>query len=94
VADNIDFAKVDAAFQHLADSPEGGTALDQLAKALDHVASNAKPQLNRAEAHFLLTNLVQQRSAPFGPGLVGAGVAKAGNAKTRSGFFIKTAVPE
>lgn len=83
---NIDFDKVDAAFQKLAGSPEGDKALSALSQALDGVSRAAGEGLNKQEAHYLVTNLVQQRPGHFSPGRVDGG-------KTVHGFVIKTAVP-
>lgn len=84
---NIDFTKVDGAFQRLASSPEGNKALADLNKALAVVGRAAGPGLNSQEAHYLVTNLVQQRPGHFAPGkLENAG-------KTVHGFVIKVAVP-
>ena len=93
-ANGIDFTKVDAAFQHLADTPEGNAALEQLKKSLDHVGTQVKPHLNNSELHFVLTNLVQQRQGGFGPGILGAAATSVKGARVKSGFLIKTAVPE
>jgi hypothetical protein len=85
----IDFKKVDAAFQHLADSKDGNTALETLSRALTDVGKQS-PGLNEHETHFLLTNLVQQRQGGFGANLK----TPAAGARVKSGFLIKTAVPE
>lgn len=89
----IDFNKIDQAFQHLADTPEGNAALDQLRKALDHIGSTVKPQLNGLELHYLHSNLVQQSQGGFGPGLIGSAARTAGS-RVKSGFLIKLAVPD
>jgi hypothetical protein len=86
---SVDFKKVDAAFQHLADSPEGNAALDTLSKALDDVGKTAQG-LNEHEIHYVLTNLVQQRQGGFGANVKSSAPA----VKIKSSFLIKTAVPE
>ena len=60
MADGIDFSKVDAAFQQLADTDEGQAALDGLAAALDGVLAVAA-DLNDEEQHYVLVHLVNQR---------------------------------
>ena len=86
---NIDFEKVDGAFQKLAGSPAGDKALAELSRALDGVTHASGGGLNKQEAHYLITNLVQQRPGHFAPGaLTGAAAGK-----TVHGFAIKTAVP-
>jgi len=93
---SIDFKKVDAAFQKLADSKDGNAALDGLAKALDNVGAQSGQKLNTHELKYLLTNLVEQKQAPGaqGPGFLTptTGVARV-SARVQSGFLIKTAVP-
>ena len=85
----LDFKKIDATFQHLADTPEGNAALEGLHKALEGVSKQAHG-LNENEVHYVLTNLVQQRQGGFGANIKTA----AAGAKIKSGFLIKTAVPE
>ncbi|MDT7808079.1 MAG: hypothetical protein QOJ70_1892 [Acidobacteriota bacterium] len=89
---SIDFKKVDAAFQHLADNKDGNAALDQLSKALDHLGGSLQPKLNAYETKYLLTNLIEQRQGAQAAGVIGG----TGGTKSRvkSGFLIKTAVPE
>ena len=86
----IDFKRVDAAFQQLANTDKGAAALEQLRKAHDAIGDAVKPKLNQFELHYLLTNLTEQREAAHGPGLVGK---RAPGVSFKSGFFIKTAVP-
>ena len=85
----LDFKKIDAAFQHLADTAEGNAALDSLHKALDGVGKQAHG-LNENEVFYLLTNLVQQRQGGFGSNIK----TPAAGARIKNGFLIKTAVPE
>jgi hypothetical protein len=93
MAYNIDFKKVDSAFQHLADTPEGNKALDQLAKALDQVQETTEgSKLNESEAHYLLTNLVKQRKPAFSPGFLSTKTSNELRTKVKSGFVIKSAV--
>ena len=89
----IDFTKVDHAFQSLVDSPEGSAALEQLQAALDRIGSAVRPQLNRHEVQYLLVNLVQQRQGAQAPGIVSS-APSVKSARVKSGFLIKTAVPE
>ena len=85
----IDFAKVDAAFQQLADTNEGNQALEKLQQAIQGIGKQA--QLNEHEVHYLITNLVQQRQGGFGPNIKEASATR--GARVKSGFLIKTAVP-
>jgi hypothetical protein len=84
----VDFKKVDSAFQHLADSPEGNKALENLNSALNQVSKTAGSDLNSNETHYLLTNLVQQKQGGTGS----AALAAAPGARVKSGFVIKTSV--
>ena len=86
---DINFSKVDAAFQSLADSDEGQKALDQLSQALDAVGG-ATSDLNDEEQHYLLVHLVNQRDA--GPATNDELFATT-DTRTVSGFRILTAVP-
>lgn len=85
---SVDFEKVDAAFQHLADSDEGNEALAQLSEALEAVGRQAE-RLNEHEVHYLLTNLVQQREPGYGPQV---NVSQTRGTKSVRGFLIMTAV--
>lgn len=80
---SIDFEKVDAAFQRLGD--EGSETLSRLDQLLDEVAQQAGGNLNEHEAHYLLTNLVQQREKGYAQNIDPDG-------RSVSGFHLRTAV--
>lgn len=83
---SIDFKKVDAAFQRLADSKEGNAVLEDLSRAFDVVGKQSK--LNPYETKYVLSNLIEQRQGAQGPNLAKGGP----EATVKSGFLIKTAV--
>jgi hypothetical protein len=87
--DTVDFAKIDAAFQQLTASDQGTGALAALSAALTGV-TNVASDLNSAEAHYLLVNLVNQREQ--GPAVQHQPLSGS-NAQAVSGFKILTAVP-
>jgi hypothetical protein len=82
---SIDFKKVDAAFGHLANDHEGQAKLADFAGALDRL-KKALPDVNEHEAQYIASSLLQQRVG------VQSSIAIGGNAKTVSGFVIKSAV--
>jgi hypothetical protein len=84
----VDFANVDKAFQSLAKTKDGNTALDQLGASIDSVRKAAQPELNDFEFKYLITNLVNQRSV----GKVPSAAEGSRGAVKHSGFVIKTAV--
>jgi hypothetical protein len=82
----IDFNKVDAAFQHLANDPKGQADLADFGAALRKL-KGALPGLNAHEAQYVASSLVHQT--------VGAqsNIQQSGGAgKTVHGFVIKSAV--
>src|SRR5262245_27287428 len=85
----IDFAKVDAAFQKLADTATGNDALEGLNRAILNI-NRQFTELNENEFHYLITNLVMQRQGGFGPNIKSS---ETGGARIKNGFLIKTAVP-
>ena len=88
--DSVDFKKVDAAFQHLADSDDGKAALQGLSDAIDGVAAQVS-DLNDGELHYVLVHLVNQREA--GPATDDELFRVADGAQVTSGFRILRAVP-
>ena len=81
----IDFTKVDAAFQHLANDPSGQSHLAEFGQALNKLKSGL-PGLNDHEAQFVASSLLHQRVG------VQSNIDKAGGSKLVHGFVIKSAV--
>jgi hypothetical protein len=83
----IDFKKVDAAFQHLANDPKGQSQLAEFGAAIGKL-KGALPSLNEFEAQYVAANLLQQRVG------VQSNIVNAGGVKVVHGFVIKSAVKE
>lgn len=81
----IDFGKVDAAFQQLANDKQGQAELSAFAAALDTLRK-AMPTLNEYEAQYVASALLHQRVG------VPSNIERTANLKTVSGFVIKSAV--
>ncbi len=58
---SIDVDVVSAAFQYLADTPEGHAALEELNRALVGLKDKVKPHLNDHEFKYLIDFLILQR---------------------------------
>lgn len=83
-AGTIDFKKVDAAFQHLANDPKGQAQLAEFGAALNKLKGGLTG-LNDHEAQFVASSLLNQRVG------VQSNIDKA-HGKVVNGFVIKAAV--
>jgi len=81
----IDFKKVDAAFQHLANDAKGQSYLAEFGAALTKLKGGLSG-LNDHEAQYVTSSLLNQRVG------VQSNADKAGGAKLVHGFVIKSAV--